>query len=410
MTTTENLTALIGERVTATGDDGATLTGVLIPPALPGRSPRLHADDGQITEMCEGCWTVQPVDRSNGGRRRVRCPDNRPMYRSGDLPSRQLATKTMLRQARLRPAQGQEPIATYWTTRSHAPLYAVADAEQLRPLPQARQAAWEAARTCARCGARRGERTDPPWPEGVDGRRYCDACQEPAAAEAWRRQRETGREMAATWAKDVLMSAEADPDQVVLVDVGYQTITYRPIAARTWRGELLMDVRVCTGTHHYPDYVAPEDVVDRIQQLQGKRLIGWRTSPRDVGDLLRMLRGVCGVDVELPRVENAGPHWDEWCAQRPQGLHPHHSYRTSGGQGLRLQEPPGWDAEQLLGHIHQTVMEMATSRPYWWRVTCQAGGCGKEYLFGTSQAASEWSTLHHNETGHTLRHTTEPGM
>ncbi|WP_433379474.1 hypothetical protein [Streptosporangium sp. CA-115845] len=171
---------LAGRRVTATSvPAGHTVTGVMLPPA--GGLLRLHPDGGEPPlELDPARWQVRPevsVEES----RRIHCSDGLLIYRHDDLPAAQLATATMLRHLRRRPAAGQQPLAVYPTRKGYAPLFAVADSAELPPLPPARHAAWELARTCARCGTR-GQR--PLGKARQDGQRYCEACQEPVGGTA----------------------------------------------------------------------------------------------------------------------------------------------------------------------------------------------------------------------------------
>ncbi|MFI6290009.1 hypothetical protein ACIBEJ_00400 [Nonomuraea sp. NPDC050790] len=138
---------------------------------------RLHTDQGEVLTIDPALWVITPeVGLAERSRRRrlIHCPDGRLIYRHDDLFSEQLATKTMLRLARRRPAEGQQPIASYPTSRGYAPLYAVADSVPLAPLPPAVQAAFELNRTCAICLVR-GVR---PWPKGRNGERACHDCAE----------------------------------------------------------------------------------------------------------------------------------------------------------------------------------------------------------------------------------------
>jgi hypothetical protein len=139
-------------------------------------------EDGAVTVVDVRWWRVTPMPdrvakRLLPSRRQPFCPDGRPLYRRDDLPASVLATVSMLATDRRRPASGQQPIATYYTGYQHTGLYTVADAEAKPPLPPGRQAAFEAARTCAECG--KGSRT--PFEQGPSGDRLCGGCIEPVS-------------------------------------------------------------------------------------------------------------------------------------------------------------------------------------------------------------------------------------
>lgn len=84
-------------------------------------------------------------------------PDTLPVYKSGEVPE-PLRTETQLKSMRLKPAEGQEPVA--WLSmyrRGHGwgefALYDPADAAKMRPLSAKQQRAKEVRRTCPKCGA-----------------------------------------------------------------------------------------------------------------------------------------------------------------------------------------------------------------------------------------------------------------
>lgn len=404
---------LVGERVAAASPDGRErLAGVLLPPVLVG-PPRLHADDGQVVDVGEP-WLLALVDRlPKGSRRRTHCPEGRPLYRYDDLPAVQLATETMLRRARRRVGEGQQPIASYLVTGTsdYAPLYAVVDSPELPPLSPKRQATRDRARTCARCGVKRTHPSDPPFPRGHGRERYCQDCQEPGAAASWMAQRAAGRTRAAEWAQDVLTAARANPERVALIHVGYPNMAYIPISAETWDGQVLLDTKVSHAPRYWQeDYSRPADVVEQVRALQGLRLISWRDDQRWLERLLQELQGAGGGDISLTLAEHdgAGPHWDQWRAERPSGMNPTFGYALHQGQVLRRQEPPSWHPPVLLDHVREVVAVMASGRSYWWWATCQ--DCDEfAHWFGTAAARDPWSERHHADTGHVISHTTEPG-
>ncbi|MFE1936346.1 hypothetical protein ACFW95_39365 [Streptomyces sp. NPDC059474] len=87
-------------------------------------------------------------------------PVTLPVYRSGEVPDH-LRTMTQLKEQRLKPAEGQEPVALLRKyRRGHGwgefPLYDPADAAEMRPLSAKQQVAMTARRTCPVCKEVRG--------------------------------------------------------------------------------------------------------------------------------------------------------------------------------------------------------------------------------------------------------------
>ncbi|GAB3856688.1 hypothetical protein GCM10029963_53480 [Micromonospora andamanensis] len=139
-------------------------------------------------------------------------PAGRPLYRVAEIPDH-LATVTMLRRLRRRPAEGQEPAATlFYHGNKHTDLYEIAASQELPALSPGRQAAWTAARTCARCQATRTN----PLAHIDRGRRLCAGCvvteRTAAARPSWLRLRAA----AVQWARDVL----DHPDTVLIAAYG----------------------------------------------------------------------------------------------------------------------------------------------------------------------------------------------
>jgi hypothetical protein len=324
---------LFGMRVVATSLGGRTLrlTGVLLPPDRPGGLPRLHADQGGVQPINPDRWRFD----AEGDRRR--CGDGRPVYEHGDVPV-QLATMSMLARTRRRPAPGQEPVATYWGGRAYRPLYAVADADRLAPLPPSKQARWERNRTCGRCGAFR----ELAWKRGVDGRRYCDRCLEPAAEEWWHTRRADGRRRAAEWAAGVA----ADPSVVLVYAPS------RAVRAETLRGRVLVDALCDEQPSAAGRYTVPRDVAGQVAALARRRIVvAWW----DLHELQKvMTRG--GVHVELPLADRFGPHWDEWRGERDvprRGEAPYRLHHT-----LVRQQLPG-DPAGHIAAMRAGIVEMA---------------------------------------------------
>ncbi|MER6816114.1 hypothetical protein ABT299_43195 [Spirillospora sp. NPDC000708] len=402
--------AQVGERVVLTAATGsARHAGVLLPPLKDGEPHRVHTDKGRVLRL-DGTLLVAP-ERSASDRRRDRrrqyCDDGRPIYRYGDLPSRQLATRTMLRQQfRRRPADEQEPIASYMAYKGYAPLYAVADAEKLPALPPARKAAWDQARTCARCNAVQAT----PYAKGVDDRRYCSSCLEPAAAAWWYGERVAGRVAAGAWAADLLADVRRAPEKVALVYLEYPTsVMSQDILAETWDGEVLLSARVCESDTFFRKGKdsRPADLAAAFRNLSGRRLISWRGDEYWLSLLQETMREHSGGLGLTFAGGHVGPHWDEWRAERNPHLVEPCPFRTE--RLLHRQEPPSWRPPELLAYIRHAVTEMATRASYWWRATCLDTECGLSLPFGSSTSSDRWAERHHRKTGHIVGHTTEPG-
>lgn len=358
--------AQVGERVVLTSPSGrARHAGVLLPPIRAGEPHRVHTDKGKVLRL-DGKWLAAP-ERSAAERRKDRriqyCGHGRPVYRYGELPSLQLATGTMLRRRlRRRPAEGQEPIASYmvYGGKTYAPLYAVADSKRMPPLPPARQAAWDRARTCARCRATQAI----PYAKGVDGRRYCEDCHEPAARDWWILQRTEGRRAATVWARAVL----DDLPNIVLLKGSVFTGSFR-VRAETLDGTVLVNAEVRDPQDTFPDwwtesrraqaaarYTPIEQVVEPLRALEGRRLVTWRGGAEWLG---RYVKKYTGLDLVLTVAEqdHAGPLYDEWIGQRAHG---YRAYRYS--PRLVCQEPPGSSTTELDG-LRAAIHAMATGSP-----------------------------------------------
>lgn len=354
---------LVGERVTARRGDGRTLTGVLLPARDENGPLRLHTDDGQVLDIAEG-WEVTRIERRpKGSRRRTHCPEGRPLYRKGDLPATQLATATMLRRQRRRLADGQPPVATYWTTQAYVPLYAVADSVPMRPLPPARQEKWDKNRTCARCGTR----NDRPFEEGPDGNRYCEPCQEPAAEAHWHNRLAADRAAAAEWARAVLK----DPTAVLF----YSAPTVHPdLRVETMDGQVLLWVTL--GNEQYRDelrrmihliptprtleqlerLVTPAELADQLKALQGRRLIA--PYERPLVTLQRLMRPVGGLGLAVADEDHISRHWDAWIGKRLS--HGSLSYRYNQE---RQPQSFGCDAIEIVAGMRSALHEMAEGTP-----------------------------------------------
>ncbi|MEV4020204.1 hypothetical protein AB0J35_57980 [Nonomuraea angiospora] len=312
------------ERTATVGQEPIRLTGVLLPPAEPYGARRLHVDQAAVIEVETVDWILTD-ERTAAGRkadRRVQeCPAGRPVYRYGDLPAHQLATDTMLRRMRRRRRDGQAPIASYMLNKGYAPLYAVADAEELPPLSPVRQEAWDRARTCALCGATRS--AGAPYGLGHDQQRYCEPCQEPAAERFFRAQHAERREAAAAWAREVL----ADPGAPLLV-VARPWYPSLHLMYANLAGEVLFDHRLQPSWNdREPDSVQPPapgtpcyvDAVDVAPQLRdvltARRLIVW---DYELDHLEHFLSDAVAGTVTLPirDGDRFARHWSGWLGER----------------------------------------------------------------------------------------------
>lgn len=231
--------------------------------------------------------------------RRTHCPAGRPLYRHGEIPET-LATQTMLRRIRRLLATGQKPVATYWTGREYAPLYETAASAEMPALSPGRAAARAAARTCPDCGKTRVS----PFVRGVDGVRRCDDHLEPAAEAWWHARVAAGRAEAAQWAAGVLA------DQGVLLARETMTAAVNTAHVETLDGTVLLSATHWTDPPSLygrletraPAPVEPADLVDRVQALVGRRIIGPPAAPwwsSTLGTLIRAVERVASIDGDL---------------------------------------------------------------------------------------------------------------
>lgn len=354
-----------GTRVIAVAGN-RRLTGVLLPPKNPDGPLRLHSDNGRLFRLQPGKHVVAPeqgLAERRADRRRTECPAGRPLYRHGELPATQLATVTMLRRARRRLADEQMPIASYPVQKGYAPLYAVADTVPLPALSPKRQAARDIARTCTRCGARRGDADEPFTRWHRDGQRYCEPCQEPAAEEWWTDQRAEGRRVAAAWAAGVL----ADPNVVLIHAHGSaDSMTLR---AETLDGQVLVEGHLFN--RRVPGWWSPEskagvirpaDIVDPMRDLAGRRLITWYRGPVQRGELSRAMAEAAAPETftfTVAATDEFGPHWDEWIAERNTRSLFHGAYNMLRSQPEPVTEDWTDRPAAVVAHMRQALTTMA---------------------------------------------------
>lgn len=248
----------VGCRVRLTAARRRTLTGVVLPPAPDSRSRalRLAVDGAPAPRRFDPSGYAVTVLAG-------------PHYRAGDLPAEHLATRTMLKaEDRRRPAVRQPAIADYEVRergrRGVFDLYARFDAVAMRELPPAQLQAWNAARTCARCGAVQGRPIGPVSPEGE---RYCAGCHRVLKAERWARAAAPAQAAAAAWAAEVL----ADP-RTVLVEAA-RVLNGTRIRAESAAGGLVLDAVVRytddLDAASWPGGWSPEQVEEHKRRYEG---------------------------------------------------------------------------------------------------------------------------------------------
>lgn len=294
-----------------------------------------------------------------------------PTYRVTEIPDG-LATKTMLARQRRRPAPGQPAAAIlFYHGNKHTPLYTVAAAQPLPPLPPGRQAAWTAARTCARCAAT----NETPYQSIENGRRLCLDCvvAERAAAvwPSWLRLRAA----AVSWARDVLI----DPDTVLLA--AYRLTDWDGpihVHAATVGGQVLVDV--VARSRYDPLWRRPlgpagsvnaDDLVPLLMPLVGRRLVHTIRSNSGhyadhltpLGELSTLSRRWYGEpSLRDPSIRQQpddafARRWTDW-HNRPYQYGPH--TRPSYGRfGLRTVNVDGGDAAEVTAAIRAGLARMA---------------------------------------------------
>jgi hypothetical protein len=298
--------------------------------------------------------------------RRTHCPAGRPLYRGGELPDH-LATETMLGRQRRRLAAGQLPVASLlYAGNKHAPLYEVRAAVPLPALSTKRAAAYEAARTCVRCGSRE----DRPLGLTDDGRRLC------AADHRRERLAECGpswlalRMEATAWARGIL----ADPNTVILA--AHQEWLNHPLELRaiTTAGMVLVDA-VVWPWRPAPALTRPAAAVDAAQaaaeiaELAGCRFVhylgggrgGWADQRTPLAVLAEEIRTSGHVDYatrvqSLPELHDEGDYqlrYNDWLSR------PLNGYRWPGRHGLALLPISASSASELAGLIATGLREMA---------------------------------------------------
>lgn len=263
-----------------------------------------------------------------------------------------LATVTMLRKHRREPAPGQRPVACYWTGHGFALLYRAAEAVDMPPLSPGRQRLYDAARTCADCGARSVD----PWEQGRDKKRYCSTCLRPAAERLWRAERAADRPVIAGWARGVL----DDPTAVLAtqhrrqywVDVLFMDVAGTVLLDAHVRWYARDPERVREQPELFAGSVNPREIAGEVAALAGRRLIAWRHW--DAPELWIEWDERGEGAMPGPRVKSGddlGSWWDRWVGD------------VNGGSylyGPRLaQQPRPYDGRELLDRMRGQLAEMA---------------------------------------------------
>jgi hypothetical protein len=189
-----------------------------------------------------------------------------------------LATSSMLREDRRQPAEGQEPVAQYYTGYVYADLYRSADAVAMPPMSPGRQRRYDDARLCHWEGCDLTSKH--PWARSADGLRYCPAHVRPAAERWW--------EVLATRRR-----AEcSERARVILADPGVAVVG---IAVQHWavsiHAESLAGDVLASATVRYPEYVeriygpiteeqlatsvTPEEASDQVGTLTHYARVAW---------------------------------------------------------------------------------------------------------------------------------------
>jgi hypothetical protein len=271
----------------------------------------------------------------------------------------------MMQRRRQRPADGAEPAGCYWTGHAWHYLWRAAELVDKPPLSPARQAAWDANRTCARCSARSGD----PWPKARDGRRFCPACVKPAMDELWAAERAADRPGLVEWARELL-----DDERAVLVAGRARMGSVELRAEAVAGGEVLVDALV-----RYPERgrgrlvmgELPEEVAVRsvdaadagelLAGLVGRRLVCWRPWDSLMEATLNLRQsepGGPGLDVDtLGHLRTApddtlGPRFDRWVGE-PEGS-------VLYNPRCRTQQGPA-DPGPMVAHMRAVLAQMAAA-------------------------------------------------
>lgn len=253
-----------------------------------------------------------------------------------------LATASMLKRHRRRPADGQEPVACYWSGHDYVRLYREADAVDMPPLSPGRQRLYDQARTCAECG----KKSLIAFNKGRDNRRYCEPCQDPVHERLWREERARDRPIIAEWARGVL----ADPtvvlgvckkrqywQEVLVVDLDGQVLLQANV--RYYRRGIeqgRLDELAAAGS------ISPGDIVDQVAALADRRVVCWWSSTDLHGLATEFDEDGWGRPGPLATAgsDHLGPWYTRWVGKLAGSSHRYHPQ-------LAPQSPPFEPAEQI---------------------------------------------------------------
>lgn len=305
------------------------LRGVVLPPdgVRPSgdvlRVAVTHPDEtmpAEVTYLDARWWHIDPMpdrvdERFLPSKRRTRGELGLPLYRSDNLPATALATKTMLRQQhRMQPAPDQRPVAEYRSMRDYTDLYAIDDAQALPALSPARHAAWQRARTCARCGQHQAT----PYPKSDDGARYCDTCRPLAADDWWATHLARAQHLAIDWARDVLADqtavlayCEGAPvSRIYVEDLATGETLHDLTAVLTPnQADLRIIWNIADDDPRWADCTPLPDLAEIMNDLAGRRIISSRGGLRPLAQRL-ITHGA------LPAPEGGGLEAETWSPTR----------------------------------------------------------------------------------------------
>lgn len=255
-----------------------------------------------------------------------------------------LATVSMLKLDRLRPADGQAPVACYWSGYDYVDLYPRAEAVAMPALSPGRQRLYDAARTCARCQTRFKTTIG----KLRDGKRYCSKCSEPAARDLWDLDRERDRPIVARWAAEVL----ADPS-VVLVATVHAGWTCQVLVCDLFGNRIVDDHVRMPSPHSYPPEDRAAEVAEALsadefaELIAGRRVLSW-------WDTTNLKYAGTPASSQVAEKDRVGPWWDRWLREP-----------SSPGAYLREQpwllqhRPPGDNLHDQIDAMRAMVAEMA---------------------------------------------------
>lgn len=250
-----------------------------------------------------------------------------------------LATKTMLKQHRREPAEGQKPVACYWSGHEYVVLYRSADAVDMAPMSPGRQKRYDDNRTCAECGKKALD----PWDKGRDDKRYCGTCMPPVHERLWAEKCAVDRPVIAEWASGIL----ADP--TVTLGASDHKDYWRNVYIVDLAGAVLVDGRVRHNDRE-PDETHPKRAeilaamspADLAAKLEGLRVIAWWRTTAPIAEPWQT----------TDNPDRMGPWWSRWVGKLD-GT----SYRYS--DRVVSQRPPDGTLAEQVATMRTHLEEMA---------------------------------------------------